>query len=347
MKVNGRNIFLGAYAERKQSSYLQNQTSLSLGEERAAAITAGMKEAFHSLNLQNKGVKVSVSQTDMDFLCSEEGFLKMKQDALDLYTKNYNQQKVIAKDRNPEDLFWSNTGNQWLVFSEALYDNDFYAKMSDAEVKEFEDTLAYITSGMDCLSRSQYLTGIEFSSFKEEYKYFMSSSEAALELESSVAALQYLSDTFLPKEQQDIFNKLVDMYDMHNKEILAEYSNPVESFNKVIAGIYTKKNLSSGLLKQAADKPEGEYKYTVMLGRIEKSEQEKEQYREKLQVLFDKLGNHADKETVWKEISECFKEYATGGSRDAAFRNYVFDEAQYLFHHMKNCWSRLADLNRT
>lgn len=343
MIVNGVDIFLGAYTERFHNNYELNPPALYVSEEKAEAITTGIKEAFCSLNLQNKGVKVSVSKEDMDFLCSEQGFQKMKQDAVDLYTKNYNQQKVIAKDKNSDDLFWNNTGNQWLMFSEALYKNDFYTEMANDEVKEFEDTLAYITSGMDRLSRSQYLTGIEFSSFKEEYKFFMSSGEAAMELESSVAALRYLSDRILPKEQQEDFNKLIDMYYVHNNEILAEYHNPMESFNKVIADIHSGKYPSSDWSDVTVAKPVGEYQYTIMLGRIEKSEQEKKQYQEQLRELFDQLESNDHDAAVWKKIKECFTEYVTDGSGDETFRGYVYDQAQYLFNHMKNCWSRLFD----
>lgn len=346
MNLNGINIFMGAYAERNYNNCQLEQGVLSVSEEKAEAITTGIKEAFYALNLHNREVKVSVSQEDIDFLCSEDGFRKMKQDAVDLYMHNYDQQKVIAKDKNPDDLFWNNTGNQWLLFSEALYRDGFYTEMSDEEVKVFEDTLAYITSGMDCLSRSQYLTGIEFSSFQEEYKYFMSSGEAALELESSVTALRYLSDTLLSNEQQEGFGKLIDMYYMHNQEVLSEYSNPMESFHKVVAGIYAKKESDFKQLDKVADKPAGEYRYTVMLGKIEQSEKEKDQYREDLQTLFDQLGSNADREAVWEQIKERFLEYSTDGSEDEAFRDYVFDEAQYLFNHMKNCWSRLFDLRK-
>lgn len=345
MKVNGADIFLGAYAERQQNSYQLNQRTLSVSEEKAEAITAGIKEAFHSLSLQNRGIKVAISEEDMDFLCSEEGFQKMKQDVMDLYIKNANQQKVIAKDKNPEDLFWNNTGNQWLIFSENLYDNGFYTRMSDDDIKEFEDTLAYITSGMDRLSRSQYLIGIEFSSFQEEYKYFMSSGEAALELESSVAALRHLSGTLLPKEQQEEFDELIHMFYQHNKEVLSEYSNPMESFNKVIAGIHSKKSPYTSLLENVSEKPVGEYKYTIMLGMIEKSDLEQKQYQEELKILFDKIEKNGNNSDVWEQIKECFLEYSSGDSDDEEFRQYVFEQADYLFKHMTNCWGRLFELS--
>lgn len=343
MKLNGTNIFIGAYAERK-NNHQPDQTTISVSKEKAEEITADIKEAFYSLHLQNRGVKVSISKEDMDFLCSEEGFRKMKQDAADLYIKNVNQQKVIAKDKNPDDLFWNNTGNQWLVFSEMLYNNGFYSEMGDEEVKQFEDTLAYITFGMDCLSKSQYLTGMEFSSIREEYKYFMSDNEAITELESSVAALQCLSDRLLPEEQQGEFNRLIDMYYKHNNEVLSEYNNPIESFNKVIAGMYSDKGSYSHFMEEAAKKPVSEYKYTVMLGMTEKSEQEKETYRQGLQILFEKMKSSGDDTFIWEQIRECFQKYSTDDSDDDGFRNYVYEQAQYLFSHMKNCWSRLYAL---
>ncbi len=98
MKLNGTDIFIGAYAECRKNSHQPDQTAISVSKEKAEEITAGIKEAFYSLGLQNRGVKVSIFKEDMDFLCSEEDFQKMKQDAEDLYLKNINQQKAIAKD---------------------------------------------------------------------------------------------------------------------------------------------------------------------------------------------------------------------------------------------------------
>ena len=278
------------------------------------------------------GVKVSISKEDLDFLCSEEGFLKMKKDAEDLYIKNANQQKTIANGRDQEDVFWGNTGNQWLVFSEALYKNGFYDGMSDEEVKEFEDTLAYITSGMDCLSRSQYLTGIEYKSFGEEFKFFMDSSEAAMELESSTAALRYLADKMLPEEQREEFNKLIDKYYAHNTEVISEYNNPMESFNRVVAGMRS---------FQVADDPVDEYKYTVSLGKINKSEEAKRQYQNDMAELFAILEKSNGSAAIWEQIKEKFLDYSTDNSNDNGFRNYVFGQSQYLFDHMQKCWSNL------
>lgn len=332
MNINGNNIFIGAYAERNQNLYQYNQSPLSINAEKSGRIAAGIKEALDFLKPQMNGVKVSISKEDMDFLCSEEGFLKMKKDAEDLYVKNANQQKTIANGRDKDDAFWGNTGNQWLVFSEALYNNGFYDGMSDEEVKEFEDTLAYITSGMDCLSRSQYLTGIEYKSFGEEFKVFMDSGEAAMELESSTAALRYLADKMLPEDQREEFNKLVDKYYAHNTEVISEYNNPMESFNRVVAGMSSFK---------VADDPVDEYKYTVNLGKISRSEEDKKQYQNDLTKFFALLENNNNSTDIWNKIKDRFLDYSTNNSSDNGFRDYVFGQSQYLFEHMQKCWNNL------
>lgn len=336
MQINGMNIFMGAYAERIKNEL--DQRTIFISKEKIEEATAYVEKALHSPGFQNRGVKVSISKEGMDFLCSEEAFQKMKQDGADLFIKNEIQKKGNAKDKNPDDPFWENTTNQWLVFSEMLYNNGFYTGMTDEEVDQFEDTLAHITYGMDCLSRSQYqyTMQMDFRPVKEKYKFFQSESEAVIGLESSAAALRYLSDRLLPEEYREEFNQLIDKYDQHNNEVLSEYDNPMETFARVTAGMHADKSFFS--------QHSSEYKYTLRLGMIEKSEQEKKAYRQGLQILFEKMKDNGNDTSIWEQIKEYFLKYTTDGSDDEGFRNYVYDGAQYLFSHMKKCWSRLFAL---
>lgn len=336
MQINGMNIFMGAYAERIKNGL--DQRTISISKEKTEEATAYVEKALNSSVFQNQGVKVSISKEGMDFLCSEEGFQKMKQDGADLFIKNEIQKKENAKDKNPDDPFWENTINQWLVFSEMLYNNGFYSGMTDEEVDQFEDTLAHITYGMDCLSRSQpqYTMQMEVRPVREKYKFFQSESEAITGLESSVAALRYLSDRLLPEEYREGFNQLIDRYYQHNNEVLSEYDNPMETFARVAAGMHSGKSFFSHR--------SSEYKYTLRLGMIKKSEQEKKAYRQGLQMLFDKMKNNGNDTSIWEQIKEYFLKYSTDDSDDNGFRNYVYDEAEYLFNHMKSCWSRLFAL---
>ena len=326
MQINGMNIFMGAYAERIKNGL--DQRTISISKEKTEEATAYVEKALKSSVFQNQGVNVSISKEGMDLLCSEEGFQKMKQDGADLFIKNEIQKKENAKDKNPDDPFWENTVNQWLVFSEMLYNNGFYSGMTDEEVDQFEDTLAHITYGMDCLSRSQpqYIMGVEVRPVREKYKFFQSESEAITGLESSVAALRYLSDKLLPEEHREGFNQLIDKYYQHNNEVLSEYDNPMETFRRVVAGMGMHSDRSF-----YSNNPVGEFKYTVRLGMINKTEQEKKAYRQGLQILFENMKNNGNDPSIWEQIKEYFQSYSTDNSNNSGFRNYVYDEAQYLF----------------
>lgn len=348
MNVNGINIFLGAYNERLYQNSPTSQPTLSLDKERTEMISREIKKAYYELGLhnKNKGVEVTLSQEAKDFLGDAEACRKLQQESnlWAIQCKSYNESiKEFTADKNPDDPFWYNPGDQWLIFSETLYKNGFYNDMSDSEIKEFEDNLAYITRGMDYFGQSQYpYVGVNFyvSPSNEKWKMFMSSSEIPVELESSVLALRYLSDNFLSKEHQEGFNQLIDKYYQHNKDTFAEYTCPMEIFNKRFAKNYSNTYVSDELA--------GERKYGFMLGKIEKSEQEKLQYQKDLQVLFKELTNdNMDKNIVWEKIGECFTQYATDNSNDMDFKNYIMNDSQYLFEHMKNCWDKLFKLTKT
>ncbi len=345
MNVDGVNVYMGAYAERHQSNYQIGQQKLVILEEKAQAISDGIKETFNALGLQNRGVKATISKEDMDFLCSEEGFQKMKRDAQNLYAVNANQQKTIAEGRDSEDLFWNNTGNQWLTFSESLNNSGFFDDMSDEQVKSFEDSLAYITSGMDRLSRSQYETGMDFSSFNEKFKYFMTSAEATTELESSTAALRYMSDKMIPEEQREDFNNLIDMYHKHNSEIISEYVNPMESFNRVVAGINATREKNPDILEPAAQKPVAEYKYTVMLGNVQKSENDRKTFGDEMRDIFSQLSS-GKTDDVWEKVQKKLAEYATDESDDEGLNAHVTSQADYLFKHMRDVWQMVLNMQK-
>ena len=94
MNINGNSIFMGAYEERRRQEYQLNPKTLDVSEEKQTEITSKLKEAMKGIDRGNsQSAKVSISQEDIDFLCSEEGFEKMKKDAADLYLKNADSQK--------------------------------------------------------------------------------------------------------------------------------------------------------------------------------------------------------------------------------------------------------------
>ena len=81
MKVEGINYYTGALAKRQQETQIAEK---SISEERLAEIGKAIQSEFKSLGVNRDGVKVSVSQDTLDFLCSSDGLAKMKQDAEDI-----------------------------------------------------------------------------------------------------------------------------------------------------------------------------------------------------------------------------------------------------------------------
>lgn len=334
MKVNGNEIYTGAYARRQEQAH---GADMRLSSEQSDDLDKSIENAFGSIAASNGNVNVSVSKEDMDFLCSEDGFARMKKDAEDLYAANIRQQQKIAEGKDPSDKFWDNTGDQWLTFSKALDDAGFYDNMSDEQVREFEGLLEKVTSGMDNLSKSQYNTGIDFGSYNAGGKYFMSSAEAATALEASTEALKYMSDKLIPDDLKEEFNGLIDMYKKHNEEILSEYQSPMESFNKVIAGI--QKAGASFISK----KPVADYRYTGMLGEVDKTESDKNEYRSKVADIFAKYAGKSDLKTIMDMLKAQYEEYATDDSDDEGFRQYVSKEAGYLFDNIEKYWGVLLE----
>lgn len=347
MIVNGTNIFMGAYEERRQQNDSVNRDMLTISEEKQLEIEHKIEEAMKEIGWNKKnssGATLSISQEDRDFLCSEEGFQKMKQDAADLYLKNVQRQKTIAAGREKDDIFWTNTGNQWLLFSEYLYNNDFYADMTDEEVKEMENTLARITAGMDHVSRSQYLTGMEFSDYYGHgSKFFMTESECLMELESSTAALTYFADKYIAEDKRSSFNDLIEKYHSHNLQIIDEYQNPMESFNKMVYGIHANKYTGADVLEKIPkDSVADEYKYTIMLGGITHDAAQQEQFRNELRVLFAALGQEdMEPDSVWEQVKKQYIDYTTDKSDDLGFTDYVWKESASTVQRMQNYWNSL------
>ena len=333
MKINGNEIYMGTYAQRQQVAH---STDAQVSVEQSESISKSIESALDSIVTTDGNVNVSVSKEDMVFLCSEDGFARMKKDAEDLYAANIKQQQIIAEGRDPEDKFWKNTGDQWLTFSETLDKSGFYDNMSDEQVKEFEGLLERITSGMDNLSKCQYNTGMDLGSYNAGGKYFMSSADAATLLEASTTALQYMSENMIPDDLRDDFNNLIDMYRKHNEEILSEYKSPMESFNKVVSGIY----------KAGADfiskKPVEDFKYTAMLGDVSHNENEKQNYKSRIADIIRKYAFAGDVDTALTLLKAEHESYVSGNSDDKGFRNYVAKNAEYLFKNIGEYWGKLV-----
>lgn len=342
MQING-NIFMGVYNERRA---LQSADFKLVSEQKADSISEKAAKAIQEIKRQgSRTASISLSEDARAFLCSEEGYNKMKKDVEDLYAKNAMQQKELMKN-DESDSFWSNTGNQWLVLSEKLYKNGFYTDMSDEEVEQAETTLAKITAGMDHLSRTLYQTGIEFSDYYGHgSNFFMDSNEVNLELESAAAALKYFSEKYIDKERQGEFNELIDQFYKHNTTIINGYQSPVESFNKAVNAIHNGQYANSQVnspYNQAMKNSNSGIDASIYLGGVTHSAAEKAEYTGEIAQLFEQLGTNTDAaDSIWKQIEDAFAGYATKDSDDPQIQNYVLEQSKHTINRIKGYWAEL------
>lgn len=343
MVIGGNDIFMGASHDRTVG---QSVNVSQIGKEKESSITQKLQEEMAAVKDSRRDrASVTISQESRDFLCSDAGYEKMRKDVEDLYTKNAMQQKEFAKN-NPDDAFWGNTGNQWLVLSENLYRSGFYDEMSDEEVKQAEAVLAKITAGMDHLSRTLYQTGIEYSDYYGHgANFFMDSNEVNLELESATQALRYFTEKYVGKDKQDEFNALIDQYYQHNTEVISGYQSPVESFNKAVHAMHNGQYANSYVTSsygQAMKNNSTGIGSAIYLGGVSHSAAEKAQYASDLSGLFEQLKQSLeDKNSIWKQIEDTFVGYATKDSDDQEVRSYVLEQSKHTVSRIKGYWAEL------
>lgn len=342
MQING-NVFIGAYNERRT---LQSADFKIASGHKADSISEKTTKAVQEIRQQRSRTNnMSLSEDAKAFLCSEEGYNKMKKDVEDLYAKNVLRQKELMKN-DKGDPFWSNTGNQWLVLSEKLYKSGFYTDMSDEDVERAEAALAKITAGMDHLSRTLYQTGIEFSDYYGQgSNFFMDSNEVNLELESAVAALGYFGEKYIDKERQGGFHELIDQFYRHNTTIINGYQSPVESFNKAVNAMHNGQYANSQVnspYNQSMKNSNSGIDARIYLGGVTHSAAEKAAYTREIAQLFEQLRANADAaSSIWKQIEDAFARYATKDSDDPQIQNYVLEQAKHTINRIKGYWAEL------
>ncbi len=344
MIINGNDIFMGARIERNWQAGIQRQDREQSNEsKRASAVqkaAADLESKGHNV-VQSGNVKVSISQTAYDRLFTEEGNEQVRSEAKEFWTMNAERQKEIANGREQDDIFWTSTGNQWTVFSKHLYDNGFYDDMTDEDIEEIEETLARITGGMDGVSRWQYHTGVCLSDYS--YGNVMRQDEAAMELESSTAALSCFADQFLSGDKREEFGRLVDLYHAHNTEILKDYEHPFEGVQRGIAAVQSGMYSDSALFEEKIGRQvTEEHKFTMILTKVKHNQEQKDQFRQDAAEIFNLLQKGTEPaDSIWSRLEEIYTDYATDHNEDKPLRNYVLDQTKGTFGRMRDYWNRL------
>lgn len=271
-------------------------------DDAAAAVQSG-KEKKTFQDWKGEGASVTISKESQDFLAGVDE-RKAAQRAEKERLMAENPVSPFAKNGNIFTLTNMETGEkvqrepaQWLTFSQYLYENDFYDEMSDEEVKRTEDMLKEMTSDVDSIF---HLTD------SERHRSGMSHEAAGLAMLSSVNALHYFADTFLPERMRDSFKALIGEYENYNRES--------------VAGYYNKDALYS----------------------VKHSAGEEAKVKKTYQALFDRLkSGGSEVKDIFDTLSDTLVDYTSGGSRDDAVRKLLKHNSAEGIERMATYWTQL------
>lgn len=222
--------------------------------------------------------------------------LTFSDELIDFSSKQLQLSDLYTHEIDKNDPFSYKPNDQWLIFSQFLYDEGVFEGKTMEEVNSIENTLQNITDGLDSLSHG----GISFfGQIKEE----LDSHEAQLELGASVAALQLFSEKYLTGETKENFHRLIDQYKVHNQPIAAKHQSLQEKFYAARAKV---KGLNANLTPEQAN----ELAITNAYSKQQQSVQAKLQQVDKYQSLFSSIQHNEDINKTIEEAKQMLTEFA-------------------------------------
>lgn len=231
--------------------------------------------------------------------------------------------KAAAEQEVSGNVF-ANTGDfkqQYLVLSENLYNNGFYNNMTDDEVKDMEGLLQQITKGMDSVNGISLITSEQNE---------LSHEAAKMELKSSVNALNYFADKYVPAEMRNSFKSIVQQYESFNSARVDVHKNIDD---------YRDESLGSMALPSNSNK---ESYARQEIGRVKHTAEEEKSYNNDVQDMFDQLmQKQKDAASIFDSLKKAFTDHASGNSKNANVIAMLQSRNNPMFNNMAAYWSKL------
>ena len=159
--------------------------------------------------------------------------------------------------------------------------------------------------------------------------------------ESSICALEYLSDHFIPASLKDGFDQLIQRYRKHNDEIIANPAFSEDARNHEL--VRMKENYESrGYLPARSDWDE----YAIMQGNLSITQRDYQDFRNFLAKTLHSVTSHEDLQTKMKDIKAKYLDLATGNSKREDFRDDIWNHSKNIFLQIENYYSFLLPSNR-
>lgn len=219
---------------------------------------------------------------------------------------------------------------QYLVLSENLYNNGFYNNLSDDEVKEMEDMLKNITSGMESLNAN---------SINHNFSTDMSHEAARLEFISSVNALNYFADKYVPEEMRDSFKEVIKQYESYNSAKVETHKNIYDLRDESMAAIPAPNAVN---VSATVKKYQEETKASAEIGKVSHTKEQEQANKEDYQALFDKLMQKQDSvSSIFDSLQSTLVNYASGGSKNNLVLQMLNSRNSATIYNMADYWSKL------
>lgn len=303
------NPFTGAYDKRVEQNRFKAESQINKAE-RENSITA--KEML--------GGTVEISQESKEFM---DGVGERKAA----------QRAALEGAREGGGNAFDGTGDfkkQYLVLSENLYRNGFYDDLSDDEVRDMEETLRDITSGMESINRN---------GLNRNFSTEMSHEGAKLELISSVNALNYFADKYVPEKIRDSFKELIKQYESYNSERVAAHKSIYDLRDEGMAQMPAP---SGTYVSTAPKKQQEEVKASAAIGKVAHTAEQEQANKEEYQALFERLmTKQEDASKVFEGLQRALINYASGGSTNNMVLTMLNERNTAAIHNMADYWSRL------
>ena len=263
--------YQGVLTSKREQVISQDQTNQLAGKE---------YEMIHN----GQAVKLTISNEMKEF----------QLETADLFSKDWN---VLNAD--PSQIFSYRPQDQWLVFSQYLYEADFFHSLDKGERIQVESTLQQLTEGLDSLTH----TGINFfGGLKTE----LDSYEAAIELAASTSALHLFSENFLTGDVKNGFRQLIDEYTFYNKEKVVNHQSIEERF-------YAARSRINPIDVNRTDEQNRLLSITNKLGKTAYTEEEIESQINRYTELFKDISDEKDLIAALQLAKEQLLQFVTKG----------------------------------
>lgn len=305
-------LFTGAYNKRVE----QNRIKAAAEAQRAERKDTDTMTAREML-----GTSVEISEESKEFMAGVAEW-KAAQRA----------EREAARAEEGGNAF-DGTGDfrqQYLVLSENLYKNGFYDKLSDEEVRDMEQMLKDITSGMESINKT---------SLNRNFSTEMSHEAAKLELISSVNALNYFADKYVPEEMRDSFKDMIKQYESYNSERVEAHKSIYDLRDESMAKISAPNAVN---VSAAVKKSQEDAKASMEIGKVKHTKGQEQENKNEYQALFDSLMKRQDSiSNIFNSLQNTLVNYASGGSKNSNVLGMLQERNFAVIHNMSEYWSRL------